>query len=46
MSVKAEEIAEKFVMMRNLFEKLGLELIGTKDHNNEKIYLVKEKKSQ
>jgi deoxyxylulose-5-phosphate synthase len=46
MSVKVEEFAEDFVMMKKLFEKLGLELIGTKDHNNEKVYLVKKDKSQ
>jgi hypothetical protein len=46
MSVEMKEFAEDFIVMKKLFEKLGLKLIGTKDHNNEKVYLVKKDKSQ
>ena len=39
------EIAKEFLAAQDFFENLGFELIGTKDINNEDIYLVRKKKS-
>ena len=39
-----EKIAIEFVKTRKFFEKIGFELIGTKDINGERIFLVKKKK--
>lgn len=44
MSVEMNEIAFDFMKFKNLFEKIGFELIGSKDQNEEKVFLVKEKK--
>ena len=38
------EIAEEFLVIKDFFDKIGYELVGTKDINNERFYLVKEKK--
>lgn len=40
----SETIALEFIEAKENFKKLGFELIGTKDINNETIFLVKEKK--
>jgi len=45
MSLDINEIAKKFLVIKDFFDKIGYELVGTKDINNEKIYLVREKKS-
>jgi len=37
------KFAEDFLAAKEFFDKIGYELIGTKDINNEVIYLVKEK---
>lgn len=39
-----KKIAIEFVKTRKFFEKVGFELIGTKDINGERIFLVKKKK--
>lgn len=44
MSLDMNEIAKEFLVIKDFFDKIGYELVGTKDINNEKIYLVKEKK--
>ena len=38
-----ETIAYEFIEAKERFKRLGLELVGTKDINEETIYLVKEK---
>ena len=42
MSLDMNEIAEEFLVIKDFFDKIGYELVDTKDINNEKIYLVKE----
>jgi len=42
---KERKFAEEFLAAQDFFNKIGFELIGTKDINNEEIYLVKKKKS-
>ena len=37
------EIAKSFLEDKEKFAQLGYELVGTKDINNEKLFLVKEK---
>ena len=44
MSFDMNEIAEEFLVIKDFFDKIGYELVGTKDINNEKIYLIKKKK--
>ena len=44
MSLDMNEMAEGFLVIKDFFDKIGYELVGNKDINNEKIYLVKEKK--
>ena len=39
-----KKIAIEFVKIGKFFERLGFELIGTKDINGERIFLVKKKK--
>lgn len=39
----SETIAYEFIEAKEKFKRLGLELVGTKDINEETIYLVKEK---
>ena len=39
----SENMAYEFIEAKEKFKRLGLELIGTKDINDEKIFLVKEK---
>jgi len=36
------EIAKDFLAAKDFYDKIGYELIGTKDINNETIFLVKE----
>ena len=43
MSLDMNEIAEEFLVIKDFFDKLGYELVDTKDINNEILYLVKEK---
>ena len=43
---KVVEIDKKFLAAKNFFDKIGWELVGTKDISNEEIYLVKKKKKQ
>jgi len=38
------EIAVDFMTVKKLFEKIGFELIGTKDNSPEPLYVVKKKK--
>ena len=42
---RIERITKEFIAIQNLFDKIGFKVIGTKDINNEDIYLVKKKKS-
>jgi len=44
MMMSLENIATEFLVAKDEFDSLGYELIGTKDINNEEIYLVKKKK--
>ena len=37
------EIAVEFMTAKKLFEKIGFELIGTKDNSPEPLYLVKKR---
>ncbi len=37
-------LAEEFLAAQDFFNKIGFELIGTKEINKEEIYLVKKKK--
>jgi len=46
MSVNISDIEPDLKEMDNFFSKFGLEVIGSKDHNKEKIYLVKKKKKE
>lgn len=46
MSLNVNEVAFEFMKMKEKFEELGFELIGSKDHNEEKIFLVKEKSKE
>ena len=41
MSQEVERVAKEFLEFENFFSRVGLEIIGTKLENNEKIYLVK-----
>ncbi|MFX1570662.1 MAG: hypothetical protein ACFFCV_20170 [Promethearchaeota archaeon] len=43
MSIQVEEINKEFIEIKNFFSKVGFELIGTTEINNDKIYLIKEK---
>ncbi len=43
---KVVEIDKKFLAAKFFFDKIGWELVGTKDISNEEIYLVKKKKKQ
>ena len=43
MSLKLDSRAKEYLEFENLFDKLGLEVIGTKIVNDEVIYLVKKK---
>lgn len=43
MSLKLDSRVKEYLEFENLFNKLGLEIIGTKNVNNEEIYLVKKK---
>ena len=45
MSLDIEEIAKEFLAAQDLFDKIGFEIIGTKDINNKFHYVVKKKKS-
>ena len=38
------KIAEEFLAAQDLINKIGYEIIGTKDINDEGIYLIKKKK--
>ena len=38
------KFAKEFLAAQDFFNKIGFEIIGTKDINNEEIYLVKKKK--
>lgn len=42
--VKEKELGQEFLDIKGFFEKIGFELVGTKDIYDEKIYFVKEKK--
>lgn len=42
---KKRKNAKEFLAIKDKFDKIGFEIIGTKDINNEEIYLVKKKKS-
>ena len=42
--VKEEELAQEFLDIKGFFEKIGFELVVTKDIYDEKIYFVKKKK--
>jgi len=39
----SETIAKEFLEKKEIFNSLGFELVGTKDINEDTIYLVKEK---
>ncbi|MFW9875045.1 MAG: hypothetical protein ACFFG0_18220 [Candidatus Thorarchaeota archaeon] len=40
------KFAKEFIVAREFFNKIGFEVIGTKDINHETIYLVRRKKVQ
>lgn len=42
--VKEKELAQEFLDIKGFFEKIGFELVGTKDIYEEKTYFVKKKK--
>jgi len=42
---KKRKNAKEFLAIKDKFDKIGFEIIGNKDINNEEIYLVKKKKS-
>lgn len=43
MSLDMNEIAEEFLVIKDFFDKIGYELVGTKDINNEILYVVRKK---
>jgi len=44
MSFDMNEIAEEFLVIKDFFDKIGFEVVGTKDINNEILYVVRKKK--
>jgi len=44
MSVEMNESLFDFMKFKDLFGKMGFELIGSKELNEEKVFLVKEKR--
>lgn len=42
--MKEKELAQEFLDIKGFFEKIGFELVGTKDIYDEKIYFIKKKK--
>lgn len=40
------EITSSIIEMNNFFSKFGLEVIGSKEHNNEKVFLIKRKNKE
>ena len=40
----AKGIALEFLEIKDFFQKVGFEIIGSRDINDEKIYLIKKKK--
>jgi hypothetical protein len=44
MSLKPMEIAKEFMEIKEFFERVGFEVIGTKTDSSEVIYFIKKKK--
>ncbi|NVM19590.1 MAG: hypothetical protein HWN80_17945 [Candidatus Lokiarchaeota archaeon] len=40
------KIAEEFLAIKNIFEKIGFEIVGTKTVNEDRIFAVKKKKKK
>ena len=46
MSLESPEIAIDFLKKKEFFEKLGYEIVGKREINNEDIYFVRERKNK